>query len=199
VRKELLRELSLNKQMLSDGQELILSYREGRRRDIHYVEMVVDNLQSEIARYLNRLSSSALSGKASRRLFAFSAVVDDIERIGDRAVNLAGLAKFKHESKADFSSEAEVELEEISRLVFKNLDDTASAMKQGDKLLIKDISDRDTMIDTKIQDALQNHLMRFRQRTCEAEAGPIFVDVLKNLERISDHCKNIGKYFENLD
>lgn len=125
--------------------------------------------------------------------------MDDIERIGDRAVNLAGLAKFKHESKADFSSKAEVELEEISKLVFENLNDTASVMKRGNKLLIKDISDRDTMIDTKIQDALQNHLMRFRLRTCEAGAGPIFVNVMINLERISDLCKNISANFENLD
>jgi phosphate:Na+ symporter len=199
VRKELLRELYLTKQMLSESLELILSFREGRRRDIHYVEMMVDNLQSEIARYLNRLSSSALSGKASRKLFAFSAVVDDIERIGDRAVNLTGLAKYKYRSKADFSSEAEIELEEISPLVIDNLNDTASVMEQGDKPLIKEVSERDTMIGTKIQDAIQNHLMRFRQRTCKAEAGPIFVDVLINLERISDHCKNIATYFENLD
>lgn len=199
VRKELLREFSLTKQMLSDAQELILSYSRGRRRDIHFVEMVVDNLQSEIARYLNKVSCSALSGKASQKLFAFSAVVDDIERIGDRAVNLAVLAKYKHKSKADFSSEAEVELEEISRRVFENLDDTAAVIRQGDKFLIEDISDRDTLIDTKIGDALQNHLVRFRMRTCEAEAGPLFVDVLINLKRISDICKSISTNFENLD
>lgn len=199
VRKELMRELSLTKHMLLDAQGLILSYKKGRRRDIHYVEMVVDNLQSEIARYLNRVSSSALSGRASQRLFAFSAIVDDIERIGDHAVNLAVLAKFKHESKADFSSDAEVELEEISRPVFGNLNDTAVVMKQGNKLLIEDISNRDTMIHTKIQDALQNHLMRFRLGTCKAEAGPIYVDVLINFKRISDICKDISAYFENLD
>ena len=138
VRKELSREFSLTKQMLSDAQELMLSYSRGKRRDIHFVEMVVDNLQSEIARYLNRVSCSALSGKASQRLFAFSAIVDDIERIGDRSVNLAVLAKYKHESKADFSSRAEVELEEISKLVFENMNDTAVVMRQGNKLLIED-------------------------------------------------------------
>jgi phosphate:Na+ symporter len=199
VRKELLRELSLTRQMFSDAQELILSYGTGKRRDIHYVEMVVDNLQSEIARYLNRLSSSALSGKASRRLFTFSVVVDDIERIGDRAVNLATLARYKYEDKADFSSEAEVELEEISKLVFENLKDTATVMRQGHLHLIEDISERDTFIHTKIEDALQNHLMRFRMRTCEAEAGPLFVDVLINLKRISDLCKNIARNFENFE
>lgn len=199
VKKELLRELSLAKQMLSDAQELILAYKKGKRRDIHYVEMVVDNLQSEIARYLNRISYSTLSGKDSQRLFAFSAVVDDIERIGDRAVNLAVLANYKHKSKADFSSEAEVELEEISKLVFENLNDTAEVMRQGNKLVIEDISNRDISIDTKIEDALQNHLVRFRMRTCEAEAGPIFVDVLINLKHISDLCKSISTNFENLD
>ena len=199
VRKELLRELSLTKHMLSDAQELLLSYRKGRMRDIRYVEMVVDNLQSEIARYLNRISYSPLSGKASQRLFTFSAVVDDIERIGDRAFNLAVLANYKHESRADFSSDAEVELEEISKLVFENLNDTAAVMRQGNKFLVEDISEQDTLIDTKIEDALQNHLMRFRMRTCEGEAGPIFVDVLINLKRISDLCKNISTSFENLD
>ncbi len=199
VRKELSRELSLTKQMLSNARELILSYKKGKRRDIYYVEMVVDNLQSEIARYLNRVSYSALSEKASQRLFAFSAVVDDIERIGDRAVNLAALAKYKHASEADFSSKAEDELEEISKLVFENLNDTAVVMRQGIKLLIKNIKDRDLMIDAKIQDALQNHLMRFRLRACKAEAGPIFVDVLINLKRISDLCKNIAISFENVE
>jgi Na+/phosphate symporter len=72
-------------------------------------------------------------------------------------------------------------------------------MRQGNKFLVEDISEQDTLIDTKIEDALQNHLMRFRMRTCEAEAGPIFVDVLINLKRISDLCKNISTSFENLD
>ena len=125
--------------------------------------------------------------------------MDDIERIGDHALNLAILAKYKNESKADFSSEAEVELEEISRLVFENLNDTATVMKQGNKFLIKDISDRHTITDTKIEDALQNHLVRFRMRTCEAEAGPIFVDVLINFKRISNLCKNISTSFQNVD
>jgi len=199
VRKELSRGLSLTKRMLSESLELILSYREGRKRDIHYVEMVVDNLQTEIAKYLNRISGSALSAKASRKLFAFSAVVDDIERIGDRALNLAGLARYKHESKADISSEAEAELDGISRMVFENLRDTWTVLEKGDKVFIENIVDRDERIDAKVQDALQNHLVRFRERRCKAEAGPIFVDVLINLERISDHCKHIGLNFEHLE
>jgi phosphate:Na+ symporter len=192
VRKELSRGLSLTKRMLSESLELILSYGEGRKRDIHYVEMVVDNLQTEIAKYLSRISGSALSAKASRILFAFSAVVDDIERIGDRALNLAGLARYKYQSKADISSEAEAELDGISRMVFENLRDTWTVLEKGDKVFIESIVDRDKRIDVKVHDALQNHLIRFREGRCKAEAGPIFVDVLINLERISDHCKHIG-------
>ncbi len=199
VRKELSRGLSLTKRMLSESLELILTYREGRKRDIHYVEMVVDNLQTEIAKYLNRISGSALSAKASRKLFAFSAVVDDIERIGDRALNLAGLARYKHESKADISSEAEAELDGISRMVFANLRDTWTVLEKGDKVFIENILDRDERIDVEVHDALQNHLIRFREGRCKAEAGPIFVDVLINLERISDHCKHIGLNFEHLE
>jgi phosphate:Na+ symporter len=199
VRKELSRGLSLTKRMVSESLELILSYREGRRRNIHYVEMVVDNLQAEIAKYLNRISGFALSAEASQRLFAFSAVVDNIERIGDRAFNLADLARYKYKSKADISSEAEAELDGISRMVFENLRDTGTVMEEGDKSLIKTIVHRDEIIDTKVQDALQNHLMRFREGRCKAEAGPIFVDVLINLERISDHCKHIGLNFEHLE
>ncbi len=199
VRKELLRALSLTQRMLAGSVELILSFREGRRRDIRYIEMVVDNLQEEIAKYLNMISSSPLSVNASERLFAFSAIVDDIERIGDRALNMADLSKYKHDSKADFTSQAETELEEITQLVFENMNDTASVMEHGDKALIGAIIEREEIIDTKVRDALQSHLERFRQGICQAEAGPIFVDVLINLERISDHCENIGEYFEDLD
>lgn len=199
VRKELLRGLSLTQRMLAESVELIFSFREGRHRDIRYIEMVIDNLQTEIAKYLNRVSCSPLSGHASRRLFAFSAIVDDVERIADRALNLTSLAKYKHDSKADFSSQAETELERIIRLVFENMDNTASVMEHGDKPLIESIVELDGIIDTKVHDALQSHLVRFRQGICLAEAGPIYVDVLINLERISDHCKHIGGYFKELD
>jgi len=54
-------------------------------------------------------------------------------------------------------------------------------------------------VDKLVRKSLEKHLERFYKRICEAESGPIFVEMLVNLERISDHCENIAQYFQKLD
>jgi phosphate:Na+ symporter len=198
VRLELLRGLILCRRMLTGSIELIASFREGTRRDIGYIEMIVDNLQDEIGRYLDRVSCQPMTEGQSQRLFAFSAIVDDIERVGDRALNMSSLARHKRHTRADFTPEAEQELDGIVRLVFDNLGDTVMLVERTDKALIPAIVEREEDIDTAVRDAVQHHFERFRRGACHAAAGPIFVDILINLERISDHCENIAEHFATI-
>ena len=199
VKKELKREIILAQRMLSESLGLISTYSEVKRRDIMYIELVVDNLQAEITRYLWNISCGQLSPELSKKLFAFAAIVYDIERIGDHSINLVDLSESKYKRKAVFSIAAKVELKEIEKLVIENLEDAAFLIEERDDGKIKNVFERKKEVDFKINGAMEKHLERFYKKICRAEAGPIFIDMLINLGRISDHCQVIAEYINGLE
>jgi len=199
VKEELKREIILAQRMLSESLGLISTYSEVKRRDIMYIELVVDNLQAEITRYLWNISCGQLSPELSKKLFAFAAIVYDIERIGDHSINLVDLSESKYKRKAVFSIAAKVELKEIEKLVIENLEDAAFLIEERDDGKIKNVFERKKEVDFKINGAMEKHLERFYKKICRAEAGPIFIDMLINLGRISDHCQVIAEYINGLE
>ena len=93
----------LAQSMVRKSAELLNTFRKGKRQELAYVEAVVDNLRTEIANYLWKISDRELSARLSKQLFTYTAMVDDIERIADHAIILARLAVEKHERRIDFS------------------------------------------------------------------------------------------------
>jgi phosphate:Na+ symporter len=198
VKKELQREMMLAQRMLVQSLSLIVKCSLATKRSIMYVELVVDNLQSEIVNYLWNISCGQLSPALSKKLFAYSTVVYDIERIGDRSTNIMELAESKCRRKAHFSEAAREELSLIGGLVTQNLEDASRLIDGPDEEAVRAVFERHREVVFTIRQATERHLVRFYQKVCRAEAGPIFVDMLVNLERISDHCQNIAESIKGL-
>jgi phosphate:Na+ symporter len=199
VKKELGREIILTQKMLTTSLSLIHQFKPAKQRDITYIELVVDNVQTEITHYLWNISCGQLTPALSKKLFAFSSIVYDIERIGDRSTNIVELSESKHKRNALFSEPAEKELDEVGNLVMRNLDDAVMLIEQRDMKRIQDVFERHLQVVLAIKAATEKHLERFYQKVCLAEAGPIFVDMLVNLERISDHCQIIAEHIKNIE
>ena len=144
--------------------------------------------------YLDGISRLQLSKSDTAKLFCYSSMVDDIERMGDHATNLVHLAEYKNMWKVHFSKEAEEEIEEIQNLVAENLKDARFLITNRSKNKIKAVFEREEIIDETVKRARESHLERFYKGVCLASAGPIFNDMLINFERISDHCVNIVEY-----
>ncbi len=199
VKNELSREITLAQSMLKESLSLVYEYKESKQRSIMYMELVIDNLQTEITKYLWGISCGELSQPLTKRLFAFSSFAYDIERMGDRSVNLTELAEQKYKRKAHFTEAAKDELRDIGELVMENLSDAASLIAHKDLARIRVVVERERRVDVKIKNAIARHLERFYKKFCVAEAGPIYVDMLVNLERISDHCRLIAELVNGFD
>jgi phosphate:Na+ symporter len=198
VEKELAREILLTEEMFTLAIPLLQGYHEGRRRDILYIEMVANNLRREIVEYLRKISCHEMSEPLSGKLFAYTAMADEIERMGNHIVSFVDLAREKHYRDIQFTHAAEEELRDIEKQVAANI--TAASLlihrRDGDRAAA--VYRRENDIDHAVKEAREKHLVRFHKRLCPAEAGPVFIEMLIHLERISDHCQNIVEHIEDL-
>ncbi|HET6490464.1 MAG TPA: Na/Pi cotransporter family protein [Syntrophales bacterium] len=198
VRQELKRQMVLVESNCSTSMELISRFDVGKARDASYVEFVIDNLRREVGLFLRKLSSGSLSQEQTKRLFAYSGMADDIERIADHAMDVIKLARSKQHADVCFTSWAEAELNEIMGYVRANLAEVVALLDDMDAGRVKSIFEREDCVDRLVRDARDRHIERFNRGVCQAEAGPVFVEILLRIERMSDHCENIAEYARDL-
>lgn len=191
VKKELTRQMLLSKKLAVDSFHFLSDFKRTQKTNIEYLEMVIDNLQTEILKYLWEISSLEMTQRQSRILFAFTSIVHDIERIGDHAVNIAEIAEIKKKMRTFFSDAATKELNIIIERTKSCLEKTLKAIQETTSSELEDLSVEAEATQKAIGSALNNHLERFYCKICRSEAGPLFVDVLTNIEGMLRHIISI--------
>ena len=194
VHKELRRQANLVQQIYLKSTKMIADYKEAEGKSLFYIQMVVKNIRRQTVRYLRKISAQNLSEQFSKQIFAYTAMANDIERIGSHALRINKLAFQKADRRIIFSFTGERELNEIIELVSRNFVDAVSMIEKPDIDKNMEIVEREEMVDVKVKESRDNHLERFHKRLCDPDAGPIFVEMLLHLERISDLCNNISEY-----
>ncbi len=194
VHKELQRQFVLAKRMYASTRRLLADYQEIERKNIAYTGMVVSNLRLQIVSFLLKISARPLSVAHSRKLFVYTAMAGDIQSIAKHVEAMSRLTAQKAERRIPFSSCGEDELYEIMERVGQNIDDALCLSGQEETGRMQSVFRAEEEIDALVKQARDNHLQRFHNRECRAEAGPVFVEMLIHLERISDHCNNIAEY-----
>ncbi|MFD3158195.1 Na/Pi cotransporter family protein [Haloimpatiens sp. FM7330] len=155
-------------------------------------EKKINNLEKTITEYLINLSNKSISVENRKVIDGLFNTINDIERVGDHADNIAELAISALEKNLPFSESSKKDLEEIYSETLNAYKCSLEAMKTGDKSLALKVIDMEEKVDKMEKYCRKNHIKRLNENGCNAESGMIFLDIISNLERIADHASNIA-------
>ncbi|SCY65938.1 Na/Pi cotransporter family protein [Alkaliphilus peptidifermentans] len=156
------------------------------------VEKIVNELEREMSTYLVKLSNTNISIRNRETVDGLFNTINDIERVGDHAENIAELAQYKIDNHLEFSEIAVSELKEMAELVVKAYKDSLTAMKNLDGSLAMKVIEIEGNVDSMEKSLRVNHIQRLNNHLCNPSSGVIFLDFISNMERISDHASNIA-------
>ena len=152
----------------------------------------IDLLTDNVGSYLVELSPHIVDDMHIRILNQYNRLVNEFERLGDHAVNIAEVAEKLEDSNVSFSEYALKEISVAEELLERIFTLTQQAFEKRDVEAARHIEPLEDVMDDVINTVHDNHLERLRQGTCTINGGILFLEVLTNIERISDLCSNIG-------
>lgn len=156
------------------------------------VENVIDRLQSRIDNYLLKLAKEDLTESENIALSEVLQVVNEFERIGDHADNICKCAQSMSEIQAVFSPKAAAELAVLNEAIEEILSFAVDGYIARDTNLVMDVEPLEEVINILVESLKVSHSERLRDGTCTIDSAFPYIEVLYNLERIADHCSNIG-------
>ena len=119
-------------------------------------------------------------------------MVNDIERIGDHAENVADAAKQRMENKVEFSPQAKRELNDMLDMVVAITTYALDMFSHNNQEHMQEILDLEDKIDRMERELQESHIQRLTRNECTASAGMMFSDILSGLERVAYHATNIA-------
>ncbi len=152
----------------------------------------IDAFADRICNYLIGLSSTIKSDEHLGIMNEYYRITTEFERLGDHAVNISEAAEGLHENKVTFSESARRELEIIRGLISRILDLARIAFEKRDEEAARSIEPLEEVVDDLINALRENHLKRLSSGECTVVVDSIFLNLLSDIERISDICSNIG-------
>lgn len=192
VIKELERMASLANENLNRAMNALITLDEEDINEVYEVEKNINFLNHAITDYLVKINQTTLPIEDLKSIGALFHVVNDIERIGDHAENVADAARQRKEEGISISKEAQRELGEMLDMVNKIIQYAIEMFVKSDEAHMEEVISLEDKVDEKERELQRAHVERLTRGECTPEAGMIFSDIVSGLERVSDHATNIA-------
>ena len=157
-------------------------------------EAVINKLEKMLMTFLVEVDNLSLTEEQHVVIKNLLYTISDLERISDHCENIVQLAEIRRRDKVSFSKRGVTDLDEIASETIRSLEWATKARKENSKEASLRTDDYEMRVDLLEEEMRERHIQRLTKGKCEPESGVIFLDILSNLERISDHAKNIAGY-----
>lgn len=192
VIKEIDRMASLASENLNRAMNALITLDEEDIQEVYSVEENINFLNHAITGYLVKINQTTLPIEDAKMIGGLFHVVNDIERIGDHAENIADNAVKRKEGDISISRDAQHELGEMLDMVNTIIRYSVDMFANGTIEHLQDIVQLEDAVDEKERELQQNHVDRLTKNECTPAAGMLFSDIVSGLERVSDHATNIA-------
>ena len=172
--------------------EALFTRDEAKIEQVFENEKNINKLQYDINHYLVKLSNLHVSEEEHATITKLFHMVSDIERVGDHAENIAEFAQSLIKEDKQLSTKAREELKEITSSALRSFALALESFEKSDEALAKEALLLEDTVDAMEIKLRSKHMKRLADNTCDGVAGVIFLDVINNVERISDHACNIA-------
>jgi phosphate transport system protein len=191
IRQNVLRMGGLVEGMIADAQEALMKSDPDRAERVIATDKEVDLLEKEIDE--DCLTALALHHPAAvdlRLLAAVMKIVNDLERMGDSAVNIAQAVQVLSKEPP---LKPYIDLPRLSQLVQKMVRESLDSFVQRNTQLALDICKRDDQIDGLYKQLFRELLTFMIEDPKTVTRALHLLLIARNLERIADHATNIAE------
>ena len=177
--------------------DAVLTVNSDEVETVFKTEQTINNMEKMLTEYLIKVDNLSLTEKQKKVVNNLFYSVSDIERIGDHAENLAEQAQYMVEHGLQFSSTGAEDLKSISDSVLKSFQYAIDARQNGNMEAVRKVSQYEDDVDSQEEELREKHIERLSAGECKASAGVVFLDIISNLERVSDHAYNLAGYVKD--
>jgi len=160
----------------------------------YQIEETMNKYERQIAEYLAKISKTSLTDHQRLVVGNLLYTVGDIERMSDHCDNIAEMAEQMIRERLTFSLEAIEGLQEIESLALDSMKASILARQTEKMAYVQQTIQIEDEIDDLEEELREKHIERLARNQCSAAKGVIYLDILNNIERISDHADNIAGY-----
>lgn len=166
-------------------------------KQIYENEKNINRMDQMLTAYLVKVNNLSLTEKQKLLVSNLFYTIGDIERVGDHCENLAEQADYLAEHKTNFSQTGCEDLAAITARVVKSFSHAIEARREGKMEDVRKVSQYEDEVDLMEEELRDKHIERLSCGQCTPSAGVVFLDIISNLERISDHAYNIAGYVKD--
>lgn len=166
--------------------------KKSRATEIKVLEDRLDRFDKEFSEFLPLLSQQNISAATARSITDLSHVIQNLEKLGDNADNIARFTDKLLKKGMCFSDEADKEIIQMFDVVQRFAKATLNEFNSAEHSIEVNLADEE-LIDSMRKKYKNNHIKRLTEGACNINSGLIFVDIINNLEKAGDHVYNIAQ------
>ncbi len=177
--------------------DAVISKNVNKAKDVYKTEKTINNMEKMLTEYLVKINNLSLTEEQKIIVNNLFYSINDIGRVGDHAENLAEQAEYMAEHEVAFSETGISDLKVICQTAFQSFSHSIDARRRGDMDEVRKVIKYEDEVDALEEELREKHIERLSTGECSTAAGVVFLDLISNLERISDHAYNLAGYVKN--
>ena len=159
---------------------------------INEIEAIIDFTNSALSTFLIKLSSAHLDSSSEAVVGSYFHVLNDLERIGDHAVNFMEISQEMRQKDLSYSEQAMQEIHSMCDEVLCMFRVTRQTFENLDHTLLPELTAHENRVDDLKKALTAKHYSRLADGSCSVTHSPYYTSTVAGLERVADHLVNVG-------